>query len=130
MPSTFLSTQSHNKGIGFIGEQYAAAYLQKKGFIILDRNVTSRWGEIDIIARSDQTTVFIEVKTRLGTAQGKAYEAFTIGKRRRIQRAIEYYRLRNHLYNAPCRLDLVALQLNPDRSLKALKHYENIDISG
>lgn len=130
MPSPFVSTQSHNKGIGFIGEQFAIAYLQTNGYIILARNVTSRWGEIDIIARIGLTTVFIEVKTRLGTTQGKAFEAFTTGKRRRLKRSIEYYRLTRNLYNAPCRLDLIALQLGPDRSLQDLKHYENIDFSG
>ncbi len=128
MPSSI--SLSHNKDIGSIGEQLAAAYLLKHGFTILARNVTSRWGEIDIIAQTGTTTVFIEVKTRVSTTQGRAFEAFTTGKRRRILRAVEYYRLSNRLYNAPCRLDLIAIQLAPDRSLTDLQHYENIDISG
>lgn len=128
MPSS--TSLSHNKDIGSLGEQLAARYLLKLGFAILARNITSRWGEIDIIAQTGTTIVFIEVKTRLSTTQGRAFEAFTTRKRQRMLRAVEYYCLTNHLYNAPCRLDLIAIQLAPDRSLIDLKHYENIDFSG
>jgi putative endonuclease len=46
------------------GEQLAAAHLERLGFTILERNVRTRHGEIDLIAFDGRTLVFAEVKTR------------------------------------------------------------------
>ena len=35
----------------------------KRGFSILDRNYTKKWGEIDIVAEKDNKIYFIEVKS-------------------------------------------------------------------
>ena len=50
--------------VGKKGEDAAAAFLQKKGYKILQRNFHIKGGEIDIVAEKDNTLVFIEVKTR------------------------------------------------------------------
>jgi putative endonuclease len=50
--------------IGRIGEQMVANYLKKQGFIILRQNYRSEFGEIDIVAESEQLLLFVEVKTR------------------------------------------------------------------
>jgi putative endonuclease len=47
-----------------LGEQLAAAHLERLGFAILERNVRTRHGEIDLIAFDGRTLVFAEVKTR------------------------------------------------------------------
>lgn len=49
---------------GAAGEQIARRHLERLDFAILDRNVRTRWGEIDLVARSDEALVFVEVKTR------------------------------------------------------------------
>lgn len=46
------------------GEQLAAEYLVKKGFVILERNYRIGQGEMDIIARHGNWLVVVEVKTR------------------------------------------------------------------
>ena len=51
------------KQIGALGERLAAHYLHKHGFVILDRNVVRKMGEVDLIARKDRTMHFVEVKT-------------------------------------------------------------------
>src|SRR4051812_29676839 len=56
----FIHTRAH----GLCGEEQVATYLQARGFIILERNYTSRYGEIDLIAQSDDLIVFVEVKMR------------------------------------------------------------------
>ncbi|MSU74733.1 YraN family protein [Candidatus Kaiserbacteria bacterium] len=53
------------KEIGALGEEVAAEYLRRHGFSIIDRNVTRKTGEIDIIAQSGDTLHFVEVKTIL-----------------------------------------------------------------
>ena len=43
-----------NKIIGNLGEDLAAQYLQKQGYEILERNWGSKWGEIDIVCKSNR----------------------------------------------------------------------------
>lgn len=48
---------------GPIGESIAAVYLRKLGYRIVDRNVRTRRGEIDLVARHGEELVFVEVKS-------------------------------------------------------------------
>ncbi len=52
-----------HKEIGALGETIAAEYLKRHGFLIIDRNVSRKTGEIDIIARCADVLHFVEVKT-------------------------------------------------------------------
>ena len=54
--------------LGKEGEDFAADYLQKQGYEIIDRNFECKQGEIDIIAKEKNEYVFIEVKTKIGRA--------------------------------------------------------------
>ena len=49
---------------GKFGEDKAAEYLRKKGYGIIRRNFSCRFGEIDIIAENAGFLVFAEVKLR------------------------------------------------------------------
>ena len=51
------------KEVGRMGEDVAAQFLRKKGFVILERNYRQPWGEIDIIAEKGNVVRFVEVKT-------------------------------------------------------------------
>lgn len=59
MPKVFTSEKQK---IGEIGENVACKFLLKKGFSILERNYTKKWGEIDIVAEKNGKLYFIEVK--------------------------------------------------------------------
>ena len=50
------------------GEALAAAFLQKQGLAVTARNYRCRFGEIDLIARDGETVVFVEVRSRAGSA--------------------------------------------------------------
>jgi putative endonuclease len=50
--------------LGRRGEEIAAKRLRRRGWAVLARNVRTRHGEIDLIARDRRTLVFVEVKTR------------------------------------------------------------------
>ena len=52
-----------SRAVGDIGEEKAVKYLQEQGFSIVDRNVSSRFGEIDIIVIKDEVLHFVEVKS-------------------------------------------------------------------
>ena len=49
---------------GIRGEEEAARFLARSGLAIVDRNVRTRVGEIDLVAKEGKTLVFVEVKTR------------------------------------------------------------------
>jgi putative endonuclease len=50
--------------LGALGEQLAVEHLRRLDFVIAERNVRTRHGEIDLIAVDEQgTLIFVEVKT-------------------------------------------------------------------
>jgi putative endonuclease len=53
---------SHRRALGRTGEDLAADHLARRGFAVLERNVRTRHGEIDLIAFDGATLVFVEVK--------------------------------------------------------------------
>lgn len=55
---------SLKKIFGAQGEAYVAEYLEKDGYVIIDRNYKKMHGEIDLIACKGNEIAFIEVKTR------------------------------------------------------------------
>jgi putative endonuclease len=60
MPKVFTS---NTQKTGEIGENIAVKFLMKHGFVILDRNYTKKWGEIDIVAEKSGRLYFVEVKS-------------------------------------------------------------------
>lgn len=117
----------HNKKVGKIGESIARKFLLDQDFIILDMNVTSRWGEIDIVASKRNALHFIEVKTRIGLLKGKPYESVNYFKLKTLGRSIEYYLLKNKIKNTKLSLDVVSIVLDEDLSLNKLDYYENVE---
>ena len=97
--------------LGKLGEDLACAELRRRGYAILERRYRTRFGEIDIVAREKDVTVFIEVKTRAGEAFGSGAEAVTLWKQRRIAQMAVDYLARRRLHDRPCRFDVVAVDL-------------------
>lgn len=62
---------AERKSLGRLGEDVAAAHLQRRGLALLARNARTRDGEIDIVARDGRTLVFVEVKTRRASRRGE-----------------------------------------------------------
>jgi len=78
---------------GNLAETRAAAFLESRGFEILERNFYSRFGEIDIIARKEDTLHFIEVKSGL---YDPIYQ-ITPKKLSKIQKTAQIYMSKKHL---------------------------------
>jgi putative endonuclease len=51
------------KDIGALGEKVAENYLLRKGYVFVDRNVSRKSGEIDLIMKKQNVLHFIEVKS-------------------------------------------------------------------
>jgi putative endonuclease len=73
--------------LGIAGEDLAAAHLGRLGYVIVDRNHRTRWGEIDIIAHAPGVIVFVEVKTRRASARaGSPFDAVDARKQMQVRR--------------------------------------------
>lgn len=109
--------------LGREGEELAVKYLQNKGYYILDRNWHNRGHkELDIIARKDETIVFVEVKTRKSNSLTSPMSAITYDKRRRITLAAQSYILCNR-YNQPFRFDVIGIVGYGESAV--IEHVEN-----
>lgn len=100
------------KRLGDYGEVLARTLLEKKGYEIIETKYHTRFGELDIVARDQETLVFVEVKTRMGTEYGSGLVALTKSKQRHLIRAALSYLKQRGLQNRSCRFDLLALTLD------------------
>ena len=110
---------------GAWGEERAARYLKKKQYRIIARNYTSRFGEIDLIARDKDTVVFVEVKTRAGSAYGRPGEAVDHAKQKKMIKTAMTYIQQNKLdeRDVGYRFDIVEI-LYTDTGYR-VEHIEN-----
>jgi len=109
-PPTGMSSD-RRQTLGVFGENLACAELRRQGYEIVDRRYRTRFGEIDIVARHDDVTVFVEVKTREGAAFGGGAEAVTPWKQRRVSQMAVDYVARHGLHDRPCRFDVVVVDV-------------------
>ena len=101
---------AHNE-LGKWGEEIAAAYLQKKGLRIMQRDWKSGHRDIDIIATDGECLIFVEVKTHRNTDYGSPLEAIDYKKRRNLLASINHY-IRSRHIDMPFRCDVVAVVAN------------------
>lgn len=116
-----------NKKIGNWGEDQACNFLQKRGYNIEDRNFHTRAGEIDIVAKSDDTISFIEVKTREGIPQdGSAEQASRRGEK--MQKMMKIARLYSKENNIPQKytflFEHISVYFNRDTKKVKIKKYQ------
>ncbi|MCL2209881.1 MAG: YraN family protein [Treponema sp.] len=81
------------------GEDQAAAWLENAGMEIISRNFRSRFGEIDIIAREEETIVFLEVKTWSFYGLEDLQHSINTGKQRRIIKTAKFFLSENRKYS-------------------------------
>ena len=71
----------------------------------------TKLGEIDIVARDGETTVFVEVKSRAGDEFGGGAAAVTAWKQRKVALMAMDYLIRNRLEDTACRFDVVTVDV-------------------
>jgi putative endonuclease len=111
------------------GERYeyrAERYLIEKGYLVVDRNYRTRYGEIDRIMCRDGVVAFVEVKMRHGKAFGSAAEAVDERKQKQLWSMAEQYVAEHpEMENNELRFDVVAIDLAAD-GMEELTHFENV----
>jgi len=108
---------------GKTGEKEALKFLKKSGYRILEKNFRTRFGEIDLIAKDNNTVVFVEVKTRTGDGFGLPKDAVTLRKKRHILMVSkEYLASKDILPNdVSVRFDVIGVKLNGKVRLEHIK---------
>lgn len=112
----------HNQNVGQWGEETAAAHLSERGYEIIARNTRTPYGEIDIIARQGDITIFIEVKTLTLSKNFFPEHNITARKREHMLACAQYYAAENDIDH--WQIDVVAVEGKKGRGSK-LTHFEN-----
>ena len=113
------------QGLGRTGERLAAEELTRQGYTIIERNFRCRHGEIDLIAEDAYDLIFIEVKTRRGTAYGLPEEAVTPRKQQKIVQVATYYLDLHECSERSWRIDVVAVQLSSSGRLEEIRVHQH-----
>lgn len=111
----------HND-FGTLGEDIAVDYLRRKGYVLLDRNWRSGHKEIDIVARQDDTLVFVEVKARANVIYGNPEDAVTKRKMHLLVLAADAY-LRCNALDCEVRFDVITITGTAQKPY--IRHYEH-----
>ncbi len=117
---------AHRQSLGRLGESIAATYLENKGYTILDRNLHTPYGEIDLIASHAESIIFIEVKTKASKSLGPPEISITPRKAEHMRCAAEYF-IQHHpeLIN-DWRIDVLTIQLRKENTPSLIDHFENV----
>ena len=113
----------HND-FGRWGEQFAADFLQKKGYSICHRNWKLGHRDLDIVAidAEGETLVVVEVKTRSDNCYTLPEEAVDWRKMRNMAVATNAY-VQRYAINLPVRFDIVSITGHGDDAV--VNHIEN-----
>ena len=107
--------QNRRQKFGEKGEALAARRLKKAGYKIIETNYRTRLGEVDIIAKENDTIVFVEVKSRRSVRFGSPKQAVTLQKQKKISMVALYYLKATGQSTARARFDVVTVISNQDR---------------
>jgi putative endonuclease len=112
------------KPLGRRGEDAAARYLRRLGYVIVARGHRDNIGEIDLVAVDGRTVVFVEVKTRTTHDAGHPADAVDEAKQRRLTRLALSYLKRHDLLGCRARFDVVAVTW-PERGRPSIEHFKD-----
>ncbi|MGH2582403.1 MAG: YraN family protein [Anaerolineales bacterium] len=110
--------------LGRWGEKAAEQFLTEKGYVILDRNARTKYGEIDLVVRKNEEIVFVEVKSRSSTDFGFPEEAVTSLKQQHLRDAAEIYMQAHPELNGDWRIDVISVRRVHGEALEIV-HLEN-----
>jgi putative endonuclease len=122
------SDEAAHIALGNLGEDLAAAYLQRHGHKILHRNFRApHGGEVDIVCRDKRhgELVFVEVKTRTIEEFGRPSDAVDEKKRSLIIRgAMKWLRMLD-MPDITYRFDIVEVVMGPTREIRQIENAFN-----
>jgi putative endonuclease len=119
---------TYQQHVGKTGEALAAKYLEDRGYQIIEQNFTSRYGELDLVARDGDSIVFVEVKTRTSSAFGEPEDSVTPEKLERIINTALLWLQANPDQPDDWRIDVVAILMDHQNQIEDIQHFINVAI--
>ncbi len=114
----------YKKAVGAWGEGIAADWLTEHGCEVIARNIRTPYGEIDIVARQGNVTIFVEVKTRTSDVMGLPEVSVTPRKQQHMLTAAEHYAAEHGIDH--WQIDVIAIEGKPGADAKpVITHFEN-----
>jgi putative endonuclease len=105
-----FDAERHTRGRGRAGEEAACRFLVASGYEILERNVTTDAGEIDVVAVDGDILCFVEVKARADDEHGPAVAFVGPRKQRRLARSAALYLAGRGPRSRAVRFDVIGLE--------------------
>jgi putative endonuclease len=102
----------NRKALGELGERWAREYLERHGYRIRETNFRCREGEIDIVAQHGDSLVFVEVRTKTGSAFGTPEESVTTAKQEKLASVAMSYLQTHDGLPSEWRIDVVAIEVS------------------
>src|SRR5688572_18360159 len=110
----------HNQQVGKWGEETAIQWLTQHGYEIIGQNICTPYGEIDIIAKKENSTIFVEVKTLTSSKSFFPEHQITNRKREHMLNSAQHYATENKIDH--WQIDVVAIE---GRQNPKITHFEN-----
>jgi putative endonuclease len=121
-------TRGTTESVGTYGERIAAIFLERSGYIILERSYRLKSGEIDVIAVWERRiVVFVEVKTWAERREntGGPSDAVDEDKQEKISKTAMRYMKRHRLLESAGRADVIEIVLGKVPNRPSIRHFEN-----
>jgi putative endonuclease len=99
-------------------------YLRRKGYRLVSRNYRCPAGEIDLIVLDGEVVVFVEVKTRTGSAHADPQDAVNSTKQRHIAQAARFFLRQSDSLDRPFRFDVIAITVDAHGQMN-IDHFED-----
>jgi putative endonuclease len=120
---TINGVKDRRKALGAMGEGFAADFIEREGYRILERNWRCKTGEIDLIADLNGELVFLEVRTRTVPGRfGVAAESVDWRKCKQVRETALYYMHSHGWHERKTRFDVIAVELNRNEELVRIEH--------
>lgn len=121
-----IFTMGANHRLGHLGEDLACLFLQMCGYVCLHRRYRIPAGEIDLVMKSGNLVVFVEVKTRHSGGAGRPEDFVTQRKLAILRRAVRHWLANEEPVGRGVRLDVVAVEFQGEDRGAILRHYRGV----
>ncbi len=122
-----MTNKQFNRLKGNQGEDAAAKWLIDNGYEIIERNNSTKFGELDIVVSLGETLIFVEVKFKQTEDFGTPEEMIGKNKLFQVKRTAEMYLLNNpDIAKSFQRYQIDAICIVEETG--RITHYENVDM--
>ncbi len=118
--------RKRNQMVGKWGEDCAAAFLTGQGYELIERNVRTPEGEIDLVVCKNKTLTFVEVKTRRNNRSGFPEEAITEEKLEHMENSAEHYLQAHPDYGTNWQIGVIAVTGSLNSQNPMIEWFEDV----